>query len=74
VGKSGHEVSERVRGTHKLEGTDGWVSQDMQQASKGDSQTRKHRWVGKSGHRVSEQVRGTHKLDSTDGWVSQERE
>jgi len=30
VGESGQEASEQVRGTHKLEGTDGWASQDME--------------------------------------------
>src|SRR6266850_679093 len=56
-------TSEQVRGTHKLDSTDGWVSQNVEQ--KGDSQTGSHRWVGKSGC-------GASKGDSQNGrhrWV-----
>jgi len=41
--------SEQVRGTHKLESTNRWASQDMEgiQVSKGHSQTGEHRQMDK---------------------------
>ena len=37
---------EQVRGTHKLEGTDGWVSQDREHTSKQARSTHNSQTVG----------------------------
>src|SRR6266850_408285 len=52
--------SERVRGTHFLESTDGWASQDTEgiRASEGHSPTGEHRWTDKSGHGRNPSERG----------------